>query len=244
MAPEKDLVVLLHGLTGDPASVLRYAPETPDAEIFAPELPGHGRSPLVRPFHRDVIARAVGDDLAPRITDRVRLHVVGLSLGASLAWILAARFGAATATFVRPAHGTEQAPEHLSLNLRVADLLETDPMTAAAEIAGDPRFLELRTASPSAARNIVRKATVASPELARRRAELLREGSTWHRPGEPLESAVLVLAAERDGLHPIRIAEEWGRAASAAVMRVPAPDGAGHAEAVQRHIERQIASCA
>jgi pimeloyl-ACP methyl ester carboxylesterase len=82
-------VLLLHGLGADHAGLLPIAAHWPDADVYVPDLPGHGRS---APLRRHTLPAYA--DLIDAFCDRLGLlgaHVVGHSLGATIALTLAAR---------------------------------------------------------------------------------------------------------------------------------------------------------
>jgi len=213
-ADRPELVVALHGLTGDrtqPLALLDGLAER--IGVLAPDLRGHGRTRFAgRPdeFRPMVVARDVVDlirrlGLAPQ-----RIRVVGISMGATVALELV-RSGALPidgAVYVRPAHG-EGAPRQLAVNHVIARLLRDDPATAAERLLATDAYRAVARVSERHAASLRRKA---DPADAARRAVLLEEGS-WiaFPPGadDRFGAPALVLAAERDPLHPVEMAELW-----------------------------------
>src|SRR4051794_14055058 len=81
--------LLLHGLGADHAGLMPIVAHWPDADVYAPDLPGHGRSAPLRRHTLQAYA-----DVIEAFCDRLGLlgaHVVGHSLGATIALTLAAR---------------------------------------------------------------------------------------------------------------------------------------------------------
>jgi pimeloyl-ACP methyl ester carboxylesterase len=92
-----DLLVLLHGLgaTGAVwAPLLEVIGPRWCGRWFAPDLPGHGRSPPALRYSVEDAALAVGDALLTRASPAGRIAIVGQSLGTAIALALASgRFG-------------------------------------------------------------------------------------------------------------------------------------------------------
>jgi pimeloyl-ACP methyl ester carboxylesterase len=92
-----DLLVLLHGLgaTGAVwAPLLQIIGPRWHGRWFAPDLPGHGRSPRALRYSVEDAALAVGDALTARAAPAGRIAVLGHSLGSAIALALASgRFG-------------------------------------------------------------------------------------------------------------------------------------------------------
>ncbi len=238
-----ELVVALHGLTADrtqPLALLRGLDER--WGVLAPDLRGHGAAGAVgRPqdFRPTVVARDVIDLVRRVRPDAERIGIVGISLGATVA-LEVVRSGAlpvAAAVYVRPAHGAD-APLQLEVNHVIARLLREDPVTAARRLQETDDYRAVAAVSERHAASLRRKAAA---DDAARRAVVLEEGS-WiafppaasERPG----TATLILAAERDPLHPVEIARLWAqRLPGAELAVVPAEGGdAAQAEAIGERV--------
>jgi pimeloyl-ACP methyl ester carboxylesterase len=77
-------VVLLHGVGGSGSMWTELMAGLPDYHCLAPDLPGHGRSRAIAWTSRAESARLVAQLIEERAT-RGRAHLVGLSLGGSIA---------------------------------------------------------------------------------------------------------------------------------------------------------------
>jgi pimeloyl-ACP methyl ester carboxylesterase len=92
-----DLLVLLHGLgaTGAVwAPLLEIIGPRWRGRWFAPDLPGHGRSPRALRYSVEDAALAVGDALTARAAPEGRIAVLGDAVGSAIALALASgRFG-------------------------------------------------------------------------------------------------------------------------------------------------------
>lgn len=240
-----DVLVALHGLTGSPARVLRYVPDLPGVRIVAPVLLGHGADDtgpeLSLPNATDHVLRALASD---GVGPGTRVHLVGMSLGATLARALAAAqdLDVVSAAFVRPTHTGRPRPSHLVGNEIVADLLEQDAGTAAARL-GELAYLRgLAADSPSTATNLLAKAGAADPATVARRIRLLREGSRWTVPTGrlPERARRVVVAAPHDALHPLSVAETWRREVSGELRLVPDPAAEQHDAQVREQVRALI----
>jgi pimeloyl-ACP methyl ester carboxylesterase len=92
---EREVALLLHGLGGDHRGLLQVAEGLPDVDVVIPDVPGYGDSaPLTVPhslanYAAAVEALRVALDLGP-------VHLIGHSLGASIALLHAATYSSAT----------------------------------------------------------------------------------------------------------------------------------------------------
>lgn len=77
-------VVLLHGVGGNGSMWTELMAGLPDSHCLAPDLPGHGRSRAIAWTSRAESARLVAQLIEERATGG-RAHLVGLSLGGSVA---------------------------------------------------------------------------------------------------------------------------------------------------------------
>lgn len=242
-----DVLVALHGLTGSPARVLRYVPDLPGVRVVAPVLLGHG-APETGPGPELTLANATAHVLRALTADGVgpgtRVHLVGMSLGATLARTLAARadLDVVSAALVRPTHTDTPRPSHLVGNEIVADLLERDPGTAQARL-GELAYLRgLAVDSPSTATNLLAKARTADAATVANRVRLLREGSGWTAPSGPLPEHVrtVVIAAPHDALHPLSVAETWRREVPGELHLVADPADEQHDAQVREQVRTLV----
>jgi len=237
------LLVLIHGLTGSASSVAKYRPDLPGMTTVSVELPGHGASPASGAFTLDDVAARVAETIAPDAAQAARTHVLGVSLGATVARALATRPGldVDSLILIRPTHTAEPNPPHLALNLVLADLLESDHGSAVERLREHPAFARVAEDSPAAAANLLTKARAADDVVARRRARLLRAGTAWTTPAGPTGTPALVVAAPRDALHPAAIAEAWAADLPLARLVVaPTPTDPTHDAEVRRQITEQL----
>jgi pimeloyl-ACP methyl ester carboxylesterase len=85
-----ETVVMLHGLGGNHRGLAELAAELPGCDVVVPDLPGYGESePLPGAHTLTAYADAVADLCAG--LDLGRVHLLGHSLGASIALVHAAR---------------------------------------------------------------------------------------------------------------------------------------------------------
>ena len=250
------LLVALHGLTGTRAQADTYLAgwDHPEIGILAPDLRGHGDSPSLgeaedftpHELAGDVEALVRGLGLAGR-----RIHVLGVSLGATVALELlrTATFDTGSAVFIRPSHGAGPAP-HLRVNLRIADFLRDDPTTALDRLLASDEYAAVARISVRAAAGLRDKVT--GPRAAER-AMRLERGSTWtafgadERVATPAEA--LIVGTLDDPLHPLPVAVEWHLRIEGSTMAVlPPRDGdptayaARMRETVQGFLSRAVAT--
>lgn len=89
---EPDTVVVLHGLGGDHAGLAEVLSDLRGVNVIAPDLPGYGESgPLRRPHTLENYASAVEALRTDLGLDE--FHLVGHSLGASIALLYAGMYG-------------------------------------------------------------------------------------------------------------------------------------------------------
>jgi pimeloyl-ACP methyl ester carboxylesterase len=216
--PERPgLIVALHGLTGSRSQPLALLHGLDDRAwgVLAPDMRAHGETRLVGPpekftpaqLARDVVSLLEGQRLTPR-----RIVVLGISLGATVALEIVRQraLELAGCAFVRPAHGSAH-PAHLDVNLEIARYLREDPATALKRLLASSSYRAIAAASASGAANLRQKV---AKDLSVERVMRLERGS-WVAFGqdERVEPGIptLVLAAEKDPLHPVAIAREWHR---------------------------------
>lgn len=238
-------LVLLHGLTGDAASVARYRPVADGTACLFIELPRHGRSAAIGNFSREEVIADVADTIRREVPQTGRVHLLGVSLGATVARGLALIPGLRVDSLIliRPTHTAEPLPEHLALNLLVAQLLADDPGSAADRLRENSDFAHMVAESPSAAANLLTKATTTDPEIAAARGYLLRTGSAWTTPDGEIPLPALIVAAEADALHPRSVARQWARELPGSRLEhVPAPRDPSHDATVRSLVEDHLRS--
>lgn len=224
-------LILVHGLTGDAASVARYQPDTSGIARLFIELPHHGRSPAVGDFSRDDVIARVADTVRREVPRIGRVHLLGVSLGATVARGLALvpDLRIDSLILIRPTHAAHPLPEHLALNLLVAQLLADDPGSAADRLRENPEFARVQASSPSAAANLLTKAATTDPAVAAARGHLLRAGSAWTTPAGEVALPTLIVAAADDALHPHGVAQRWAQDLPGSwLAHVPAPRDPSH----------------
>lgn len=107
---DREVALLLHGLGGDHRGLLQVAAGLPDVDVVIPDVPGYGDSaPLAVPhtlanYAAAVEAFRVALDLGP-------VHLIGHSLGASIALLHAATYSPAPPSLAaHPARSTAPHP--------------------------------------------------------------------------------------------------------------------------------------
>lgn len=226
------IVIALHGLTGTRTQPLRYLEgfDSPQFGVLAPDLRGHGATRFLgeaadftpAQLARDVTAlvRKLGLQSRP-------VAVLGVSLGATVALELVRQgvLNTVAAVFIRPSHGATAAA-HLRVNAMIAALLREDPGTALERLEATEEYRHIESVSASAAQGLRDKVT--TPRSVER-AMRLTEGSRWtaFAPDEVILTPppTLVVAAERDPLHPVAVARLWhARLAGSTLATLPARD--------------------
>jgi pimeloyl-ACP methyl ester carboxylesterase len=213
---ERDVALLLHGLGGDHRGLLQVAQALPDVDVVIPDVPGYGDSaPLTVPhtlanYAAAVEALRVALDLGP-------VHLIGHSLGASIALLHAATYS----TAAEPA--THTAADSPAL-----------PSPAAYPIGSPPAAVE-----PAAARSAASQPDASHSAAAHSAAShpTAAEPAAAH-SAVPLPTAAEPAAAHSAASH--RAAAELPAAHSA----VPLPTAAGLAAAHSAASHRAAADSA
>ncbi|PPH28520.1 hypothetical protein C5C37_10545 [Rathayibacter sp. AY1F9] len=247
-------VLLLHGLGGDrsqPLGLLRSALPA-GSEVIAPDVRAHGASELLGApgdFALEALADEVTEEIVRSGAAHKPLTVLGISMGAAIALRLAVRrvLPIDRAVFVRPAFTAEPLPENLTVFPVIAQLLHdhgakrgermfraSGLFARAAEVSpASAEALTLQFRSPRAAERAVRLAQIPRNAAYRDSGEL----------GEVI-ARTLVIAAERDPVHPVEVAEAWARALpDADCERVPSRDEgfAAQQDRIRGHVRGWLA---
>ena len=226
--------VLLHGLGGDhkqPLSLIRPVLSA-DAIVHAPDVRAHGASTTVgTDFRLDTLA----GELVPGLPAGP-LTLIGISMGAALALRLALRgdLDIERLVFIRPAFTDEPLPANLASFAVMGQLLRSKrsfPWAPAARRAERAfrrtrDYRELEAESPLGAEGALeqfRKPLAA--ERAARLIEIPKNAAYTQAELANLFTPATVIAADRDPVHPVSIAEEWAEGlGNSALERVPARD--------------------
>lgn len=228
-------VLLLHGLGSDRSSPLAlFSPLFPaDTEILAPDIRSHGASAEIGgsgDFALDALADEVTEFLIRSGAAHKPLTVLGISMGAAIALRLAVRgiLPIDRVAFVRPSFTTRAMPEHLTVFPVIGQLLHDHGASRGERIfRGSGLFQSAASASPAAAEALAQQFRA---PLAVERAVRLVEVPRNAAYADAAELAgitarTIVVAADRDPVHPVAVGEAWATALPAAeLVRVPARD--------------------
>jgi pimeloyl-ACP methyl ester carboxylesterase len=223
-------VVLLHGLGGDRRQPLALlGPALPDdATVVAPDVRAHGTSTLIGEA-ADFTLDALADEIAAGLPDEP-LIVMGISLGAALGLRLALRddLEVEKLVFIRPAFTDESVPGNLAVFPVIGELLQTYGAERGEELFRETEgYHDLLLASPLGAEGAIeqfRKADAA--ERAIRLIEIPRHPAYVSAAElQRVTAPVSIVAAPRDPVHPVDVAEMWLEALpNASLTLVPARD--------------------
>ncbi|MCJ1696577.1 alpha/beta hydrolase [Rathayibacter caricis] len=228
-------VLLLHGLGGDrsqPLGLLRPALPA-GSEVIAPDVRAHGASELLgssADFSLDSLADEVTEQVIRAGAAHKPLTVLGISMGAAIALRLAARrfLPIDRAVFVRPAFTSEPLPENLAVFPVLAQLLHDHGAKRGERVfRASGLFHRAQEESPAGAEALAQQFRAPkAEERAVRLAEIPRNAA--YRDSTELAQVIartLVIAAERDPVHPVAVAEQWARGLpEARLERVPPRD--------------------
>ncbi|WP_161972411.1 alpha/beta fold hydrolase [Glaciihabitans arcticus] len=221
--------MLLHGLGGDrrqPMSLLQ--PALPEgAVVFAPDVRAHGTSTLIgsaEHFTLDALAGEVAASLP-----HGPLTILGISMGAALALRLALRgdLDIERLVFVRPAFTDRPLPANLAAFPVMGALLRDHGARRAEKLFRETDyFAELEAASPLGAEGAIEQ--FKKPEAVARALRLIeipRHAAFTREEIASVDLPATVIAAERDPVHPVSVAELWHAGLPHSVLeRVPARD--------------------
>lgn len=243
MAPP--VIVALHGLGGDRSQPLALVADAAGSEgrVVAPDLRAHGSCTLDESAEHLTFARLAADVEAEVGPADGSVVLVGVSMGAALALELVSRgvLDVRGLVLVRPAWLWEPHPANLAAYPRIAALLRRQGATA-----GKARFIESRDHATVAAVSVAAADALAAqfdaPRAVERAARLERFPASAPRRIPALAIPALVLAGERDPVHPVPLAEALSADLGADLRIVPprydAPDE--HARQVSDEIRRMV----
>lgn len=218
--------LLLHGLGNDAAQALALLGPVLPADTIAPDVRAHGESPMVgRPedFDLDRLAAELPVPTGP-------LTLVGISMGAALCLriALARPADVERLVLVRPAFTDRPLPRNLELFPVLGELLARyGALEAERQFRCTARYRSVELVSKLGAAGLV--AQLRAPRAAERAVRLL-EIPRNRAFGSDRELAVLdvpatVVAAPRDPVHPLEVAQQWvDSLPQARLFTVPARD--------------------
>ncbi|MGM1029751.1 MAG: alpha/beta hydrolase [Actinomycetota bacterium] len=225
------MLLAIHGLGSDSGAMRAYLEGTVPAgvRVLAPDLRAHGSSAVVGgpdDFALEVLAGEVADEL-DRVGDGSPVSIVGVSLGAALAGIIArsGRFPLDRVALVRPAFTTEPLPANLAIFPVLGRLLdEHRPQRALAALHRSGAWRSIAHESLAHARGL--EAQLTQPLARERRIRLLEiPRNIGYRPGElRIPAPAVVLASPRDPVHPLHVAEAWRAELGCRMLVSPARD--------------------
>ncbi|SMH45556.1 Pimeloyl-ACP methyl ester carboxylesterase [Rathayibacter oskolensis] len=246
--------LLLHGLGGDrsqPLGLLRSALPA-GTEVLAPDIRAHGSSDelgAAADFSLDSLADEVTEQVVRAGAAHKPLTVLGISMGAAIALKLASRkvLPIDRAVFVRPAFTAEPLPENLSVFPVIAQLLHDHGAKRGERLfRASGLFARAAQVSPASAEALVLQ--FRSPRAAERAVRLaeIPRNAAYRDSGElaGVIARTLVIAADRDPVHPVAVAEQWARALpDADLERVPARDAglAAQQDRIRGHVRDWLA---
>ncbi|MCH1882181.1 alpha/beta hydrolase [Agrococcus sp. ARC_14] len=214
-------------------------------QVLAPDLRAHGASPLIGEpddFSLEALAGEVADELV-RVGDGSPVSIVGVSLGAALATIIArsGRFPIDRVALVRPAFTPQPLPPNLAIFPLLGRLLgEHRQQRALDHLRASGAWRAIAHESPAHARAI--EAQVTQPGAVERRIRLTEiPRNAAYVPGElRIAAPTVVLASPRDPVHPLHIAEAWRDELGCRMLVSPARDDGE--EAMLRWFQQQLGS--
>ena len=216
-----DPLVLQHGLGGDAAAVRPLWSGA--GRLLTLECRGHGGTALGQP---DELGFATSARDVASLLDTLGLDEVvfaGVSMGAGIGLRLAFEQPERIRglVLVRPAWFTARSPNNLEAFPRIAELLRTEgPERGRATFVASDVYRRLDAESPVTAESVLAQfdrddAVERAAVLERLPADRpLRDDGPWRQLSMP----TLILATDRDPVHPLAIAEGWAEALPAATL--------------------------
>lgn len=239
-AGDGDGVLVLHGFTGWPGEVAFLGDRLADAglAVAIPRLPGHGTNGLdfLQSGWRDWLRTAV-DAYLDLAATRARVHLVGYSMGALLAILIAARFPVARLALVAPGVKVNNpllpfAPVLALLfrRLRWPPVRPLGTVNAEDEEVLAREYWSWRFGGPSA--SLLRLKRMATRSLPRVRADTLVvlggkdptvPLSAWDAVKRRIRSCAVERAVFPESVHQVLTGDERGPACEAIVRWLTAP---------------------
>ncbi|MDQ4137673.1 MAG: alpha/beta hydrolase [Actinomycetota bacterium] len=202
--------LLLHGLGNDARQSLALLGAVLPPDTVAPDLRAHGESTLIgRPedFELDRLAADLAVPDGP-------LTIVGISMGAAIGLRIALSRpkDVSRLVFVRPAFTDEPLPRNLALFPVLGELLTRYGAREAERLfRGSARYRAVELVSKLGAAGMVSQ--LRAPLAAERAIRLLEiprnRAFSSERELAPLAVPTTVVAAPRDPVHPIEVAQQW-----------------------------------
>lgn len=240
--------LLLHGLGADRRQPLELlAPVVrsvagDDELVVAPDVRAHGGYLTVgepADFALDRLAAEVATTVREQVEEATGrpfdegepLTVLGISMGAAIALRIALDelLPIDRAVFVRPAFDDRSLPDNLRVFPVIGQLLVDAGAAGAAEFREREIFHRIAAESPAGAKGLLTQFT--SPDAARRAMRLIEiprnraftsDDELARLPRRGVRS--LVVAAPRDPVHPVPVAERWALGLEAPLATLTARD--------------------
>ena len=210
-------LVFQHGLGADGQQTFDILEGLGGARLLTLDTRAHGRTKPIGPIAK-ISLRQSSEDLAA-LLDRLSIDVAvvgGISMGAAIAQCFVSRYPAKVAGLIlsRPAWLDRPAPPNLRLYGVIADLIRRyGPRQGLVEFLQTPQYRSL-TKYPSTAQSLVDQFREARAEEAVARLERIPTDTPIRnrREWRAVEVPALVLACERDPIHPYEYATELAAA--------------------------------
>lgn len=236
-------VLVLHDLGGSSHQLVPLLPPLPD--VWAPDLAGHGSSPMPEDLE-DLslyrLAQTVAEGMPERASE-TPLTIIGLGLGAAvgLRIVLSRLHRIDRFVAIRPSFGPRTLPENLTVYPVIAELLASNPRNAVQRFETSGVFNDIRRASRAAAVETLQ--LIHAPDAAERRArfsEIPMYPAYREDEFSELDVSSMVIADPTDIVHPLWLANDWQRLLGSA-MRVT-PDRGRHPHSADPWIRNELAT--